>query len=204
MSESERTVQHYAHFGEVIDQRVCRQLLGNRDRYLLWIAGHDRKMDTVARVKLREKQLLRLRGIALEQIHSAALVRYLRDNRLTRIDRNLTLREFYGTLDSERSALAEHRHYVLSASSQLCATDLLDNAGDTRGLDMIRRYESAYGQYFGMFCDRARARQCKESYLLGLLLPDVKVTSERLRTTILRGDLLPTKRLPPYPLQRTA
>jgi hypothetical protein len=30
------------------------------------------------------------------------------------------------------------------------------------------------------------------------------VTSERLRTTILRGDLLPTKRLPAYPLQRTA
>jgi hypothetical protein len=204
MSESERTVHYYADFGELQDQRVCRQLLGNKPRYNLWISRHDRKMDTVAKVKARERQLLRLRGVALEQIHRAALVRYLRDYRVTGGNRDLTLREFYGTLDSQRSAVAEHKHYLLSASSQLCATDLLELAGDLRGIDMIRYYETAYGQYFSMFCDRARARQRQEPYLLGTLLPDIKATSDRLRLRILRGDLMPRKTVRAYPTRRSA
>jgi hypothetical protein len=94
-----------------------------------------------------------------------------------------------------RAALAEHRQYLVATSTQLCATELLTLANDHRGVDLIRRYESTYGQFYSMFCDRARARQTGKTYVLGALIPEVKAGADRLRARILGGDLLPTPRV---------
>jgi hypothetical protein len=150
-------------------------------------------MVTVAVQRQRDRQLLTLRALGIEQVHRAALVRYLREYGVKGRERDLTLREFYGVLDPARSVLAEHRNYLLSASSQLCALDILDMTGDQRGADLIRRYQTTYGHFFSMFCDRARARQNGIPFLLSCLIPEVKITADKLRKSILEGHLLPRK-----------
>ena len=193
MIESERTVQHCASDGEQHAQRACQQLIADMPRYSLWHARHAGHMDAVAAAKQRERQILALRAVAVEHVHRAALVRYLRDNRIVGRDRDQTLREFYGVADPRDSAIAEHKNYLIAASTQLCAADILELIGDERGIDLIRRYELSYTQYFGMFCDHARAARNRAPYMLTTLLPEVRDGTERLRLRILDSHLVPVK-----------
>jgi len=190
MDESERTVHERAARGEEIPRRVCAQLIADAPRYALWHARHEDSMTTVAAVKRRERQLVTLRSISVEQVHRTALIRYLRDYGVTGTARDETLRAFYAVVDARCAAVAEHRNFLMAASSQLCATDLLELAGDDKGVELVRKYETTYGHYFSMFCDRARATQRSATYLLSGLIPEVKGNAERLRQRILTGQLL--------------
>jgi hypothetical protein len=193
MRESERTVHETASNSRARDQRVCDQLLANQPRYSLWHIRHDHRMTPVAKLRRREQQLLELRRTGVEQIHSAALVRYLRDFSVTGADRDNTLSLFYGVVDVREAAIVEHRKYVLAASSQLCATEVLTLAGDTKGVELVNTYERAYEQYLSLFCQRARAHSAIERSLFDDLLPDVKGVAARLRQRIVAGHLLPTR-----------
>jgi hypothetical protein len=195
MLESERTVHDRAKSDEEIPKRVCAQLLADGARYVLWHARHETQMSLVAHAKQRERQIMSLRSVSIEQIHRTALVRYLRDHRVMGAARDLTLREFYGVMDPRESVIMEHRNYLVAASTQFCAADILEMIGDKHGLDLVRRYELAYNQYFGMFCDQARARQTGKAYMLEMLLPEVRDASERLRARI-----MDTRRVAPLPL----
>jgi hypothetical protein len=194
MTESENTVREYANGDRGISQRVCDQLISSEQRYSLWFARHDRRMGTVADRKQRERQIITLRAVAVEQIHRTALVRYLRDYQITGTARDQTLTEFYGVLDPQRATVAEHKSYLIAASSQLCAFELLEMTGDRRGLVMLDRYQTAYDHYFSMFCDRARAARNGAPYLLDVLIPDTKMGADALRIRIVSGQLLPPKR----------
>jgi hypothetical protein len=195
MRESERTVRHFAASGDEVLKRICGQLLGDDGRYALWHARHEGYMGTVEAAKQRERQIRSLRNIAVEQVHRTALVRYLRDNRVTGAARDDTLREFYGVMDARESALLEHRSYLVAASTQLCADEILTLVNDDAGVDLLRRYELAFGQYFTMFCDQARARRNRSTYLLSSLLPEVRSVAERWRLQLLRGDLVRVRRI---------
>jgi hypothetical protein len=192
MLESERTVHETAVQGEPRDRGVCSQLLADRARYVVWHSRHESRMETVAERGRRELQILALRGICVERLHRAALVRYFRDYRVTGPERDQTLREFYGVLEPRDAAVMEHRNYLVAASTQLCATELLELAGDHQGVELVRSYESAYMQYFSLFCERARALQNRETFLLGALLPEVHGAAERLRLRIVSGHLMPS------------
>lgn len=202
MRESEHTVLERAKCGDEIPQRICTQLLDDTARYTLWHAQHEMHMNGVANARRRERQVLKLRGLAIEQIHRTSLVRYLRDYRITGNARDRTLRAFYGINDTRDSALAEHRTYLLAASTQLCTSDILELVGDQQGDALVRSYELAYGQYFAMFCDRARALQTDKPYLLTALMPEVRDVAERLRLRILDTKLLPVR--PIYMLSAAA
>lgn len=191
MDESERTVQERAIQEEAVSSRVCSQLLSDRGRYALWHSKHDRRMCTVADARRREQQLLALRAAALEQVHCTALVRYLRDHGVTGAARDQMLAEFYGVVDPREAAIAEHRNYLVAASSHICTLELLELAGDTGGLLMLQNYELTYGQFFSLFCDRARARHEGNRYLLATLIPEARANAERLRQRVLTGSLLP-------------
>jgi hypothetical protein len=145
-------------------------------------------MQAVAGARLRERQILALRAFALEQVHRAALVRYLRDYRVVGIERTQTLREFHGILDQRDATLTAHREYLLAASSQVSAVELLQLVKDHRGAELLGDYERAYGQFFSMFCEGARAKQNRQSYLLDGLLPEVRALATRLRLRVLEGD----------------
>jgi hypothetical protein len=148
-------------------------------------------MRTVASARWRERQILRLRAFSLEQVHRTALVRYLREHRVVGVCREQTLRDFYGVVDAGEAARNEHRNYILAASSQLCANELLELVGDRTGIELTRGYELAYGQFFGMFCEYSRARRNHQRYLLTALIPEVRSTAARLRRRILDGEGLP-------------
>jgi hypothetical protein len=194
MTESEDTVHEYANGDSGIPQRVCDQLISRAQLYSLWLSRHDRRMVAVAGRKQRERQIVTLRNVAVEQIHRTALVRYLRDYQITGAARDQTLEEFYGVLDPLRATVAEHRSYLIAASSQICTFELLELTGDHRGLDMLARYQAAYGHYFSMFCDHARALRKGTAYLLGVLVPETKASADGLRARIVSGQLLPSKR----------
>lgn len=184
MRESEDAVREHAGSGEEIFRRVCSQLLANEPRYGEWHALHEAKMRNVASPRRRDPQIQALRAVAVEQVHRTALVSYLRQGRITGSARDRALGLFHGISDVRDATLAEHRSYLIAASTQVCAHDLLELVGDGDGLALIRRYELAYGQFFGMFCERAVALQTGKNYLLGSLLPEVKDVADRLRLRI--------------------
>jgi hypothetical protein len=193
--ESESSVQTCAVIGAQPARHICSQLLDNDLRYATWMSSHDRQMTVVARGRLRERQIVSLRLVATEQVHRQALVRYFRDNEIRGEQRNLVLREFYGPLDSQNAVLAAHREYTKAVSSHVCAADLLELCEDREGARLLHQYEYAYGLYFAMHCDRARARSTHRPYLLGALLPEVKAGAKGLREKLLSGDDLPSPKL---------
>jgi hypothetical protein len=193
MLESERAVDECARYGEPVPRRVCTQLLAEPMRYTLWHGRHEIRMITVAHARMRERQILALRAFTLEQIHRAALVRYLHDYRIVGVARDQTLREFHGIADTRDAALAEHREYLLATSSQISSIELLELVGDQRGIELSRDYERAYGQFFSMFCEYSRARQSRQPYLLSSLLPEVRGVATRLRRRILEGNSPPAR-----------
>ena len=156
-------------------------------------------MNGVASARLRQRQVLALRAFALEQIHGSALVRYLRDYHVVGEARDRTLRDFFGVVDSREAAVMAHRDYLLSASSQLCAFELLDLASDGRGVELLTQYEQAYSQYFSMFCEAARAKECGEPYILASLLPEVRLVADNLRRRVLEQS---TRRGPKLVMHR--
>lgn len=196
MRESERTVHERATCADEVPRRVCAQLLADETRYALWHARHENSMTTVAVVKRRERQLLALRSICVAQVHRTALLRYLRDYRIVGAARDQALRVFHGVMDARDAAIAEHRTYLVAASSHLCATELLELAGDIKGVELLRGYETVYGQYFSLFCDRSRAVERGATYLLSSLIPEVRANAERVRHRIVTGHLLPRQPVP--------
>jgi hypothetical protein len=190
MIESERAVDDCARDGEPAPRRACTQLLAEPRRYSHWHGRHEIRMDAVAHARARERQTLALRAFTLEQIHRAALVRYLRDYRVVGAERALTLREFHGIVETCDAAVAAHRDYLLAASSQVCASELLELVGDAPGVELLTSYERAYGQFFSMFCEYSRAKQTGESYLLASLLPEVRAVAVRLRARVLDDSSL--------------
>lgn len=191
MRESEDAVREHAGSGDDVWRRVCSQLIANQPRYAEWHASHEMKMWKVAGARVRGPQVGALRTVAVQQVHRTALVNYLRLGRVTGSARDSALRLFHGVSDLRDATLAEHRSYLVAASTQVCAHDLLDLVGDADGLNLIRRYEQAYTQYFAMFCERAIALQTGHSYLLGSLLPEVKNVADRLRLKIIGSTLRP-------------
>ena len=153
MLESEQAITDHASNGPPPSRRACSQVLNEPTRYVRWHVRHELRMSVVAGVRLRQRQILALRAFALEQIHSSALVRYLRDYQVVGQARDHTLREFFGVADPRDAALMAHRDYLLAASSQVCATEVLALADDTHGVELLNDYEQAYGQFFSMFCE---------------------------------------------------
>ncbi len=188
MLESERAIEDCAREGEPAPKRVCSQLLAQPPRYSRWHDSHENRMSTVADARVRRRQILALRAFALEQIHRAALVRYLRDYHVVGQQREQTLREFHGVSDPRDAALSEHRGYLLAATNQVCAAGLLEIAEDTGGAELVCEYERAFGQFFSMFCEYSRASQNREPYFLESLLPEVRGVVLRIRQRILDGD----------------
>jgi hypothetical protein len=185
MLESEQSLLDRASTGDELPRRICGQLLADGGRYALWHVRHGGHMGVVAAERRRQQQILSLRSLSVEQIHRAALVSYLRERQVTGEAREQTLREFYGVTDPTEAAIMEHRTYLLAASSQFCAADILEIIGDRRGLELLRGYELAYGQYFAMFCERARAQQAGASYLLAALIPEVRDVAGHIRTRLM-------------------
>lgn len=191
MDESERTVHAGAAREEGAVQRVCRQVVSDDVRYRFWLTRHEPSMTQVAHSKHRREQIIQLRRNAIQQVHKTALVRYLRDYRITGKDRALTLAEFHWVTDTLQAAITEHNIYLMSASTGYCAEALLAMVEDKHGLEMIQNYRETYGQFFAMYCGRARARRRGRRYLLSGLIPELQLNAAKAREELLAGHCMP-------------
>jgi len=194
MRESERMVHEAASCGEPRVRSVCSQLLANQVRYFIWHSKHESRMEPIARLRRRELQLLELRRASVEFVHRAALVKYFSDYQVRGPARDRVLRGFFGPQDSRDAAILAHRSYLVAASSQLCATELLRLADDQAGIEQIQFYETVYAQYFGLFCNRLHAAPNGDRSLLDELVPEVRGVAERLRLQLLATNLRPVAR----------
>lgn len=200
MRESERTIRERACGPEESVAAICRRVLTDRARYAIWHARHEKHMQTVARQQRRDDQILALRAVSLQQIHRTALVRVVRERGITGAARDTLLREFYGVLDPREAAITEHRNYLDAASTAICVAELLSLADDDDGVLLLKRYETAYHEYFGMFCDRSRVSRGNQRGLVDALLPEMRMEAEGLRRRVLAGEALPGPILPKKPL----
>jgi hypothetical protein len=191
MDESEKMVHAGAARGQDSVGRVCRQLISDEARYRFWLVRHDQRMNQVALSKTQPDQIIGLRSAALAQVHKTALVCYLRDYKITGRNRDLALAEFYGVIDTQQATIAAHQSYLLSASTGLCAEELLAMVSDTHGLRMIWDYREAYGQFFSMYCSRARAHRLGKRYLLSGFIPELKLKTTQIRKSLMTGQQLP-------------
>ena len=188
MLESEQAITDNARHGPAIIRRVCRELLSQPTRYAAWHARHEHRMGAVAEACLRQRQILALRAFALEQIHRSALVCYLRNHAIKGEARDRMLRNFFGVVDAREAALIAHRDYLLAASSQVCAMELLDLASDRRGIELLIEYQQAYGHFFMLLCESSRAHREGDPGLRSILLPEVRAVATSLRRRILESD----------------
>lgn len=193
MSESETAIRRGAARADTTAGRVCRQVVDDPRRYSIWHGWHDTRMSSVAKRVERQRQILALRSVHLEQVHRTALVRYFRKHGITGEARDQTLLEFYGMADPKRAAIAEHRAFLISVSSQVCAHRLLKLVGDHHGLALIQDYQGVFMQYFAMFCDDARASLTDSAFLLRGLIPEAKAEADALRGRVLGGEGLPAR-----------
>jgi len=191
MDESERTVHAGAARGDGAVRRVCQQLISSEMRYRFWINRHQQPMNQVAESKYRNQQILKLRRAAVQQVHKTALVRYLSDYHITGKERTLTLAEFHGVTDPVQAAINEHHYYLLSASTGYCAEALLEMVADKHGLSMLHNYRETYGQFFSLYCGRARAARRGKRYLLEEMVPELKASAGQIRENILAGHAMP-------------
>jgi len=156
MRESEAHVEVTARTGDAEQRLITGRLLAEPRAYLRWEAEHSRLMLKVADHRRVPQQALELRATSLALIHRKALFEYLRDRRVTGAARHQVLELFYGMRDYATSVIAEHGHYLRSASSGYCSCHLggvllRDPAFDAA----ITRYEVRYTDYFRVFCDAA-------------------------------------------------
>jgi hypothetical protein len=193
MRVSEDTLRQQAAHGDAVLRPVCSALLADEPRFALWRARHGREMDSVARVRGQEQQILALRTVAVRQVQRTALGAYLRTQPLSDEERVDTLLEFYRVTDVRTSAAAEDRNYLIAASSRLCAAVLLEMSGDIAGVKLIDEYERTYHHYFAAFCESARAEGRRQRYLLEPLVPALRDDAERVRRRTLEGEALPLR-----------
>ena len=197
MRESERIVHETATRGAAPERGICGQLVSDPGLYSEWYARHAHRMQRVGSLLRPESQLLDLRRACIEELHRAALVRTLRDFDVSREERDRTLCLFSGVANARKAAVLEHRNYLQAATSQLCTTRLLALAGDTRGRELISRYERAFAQHFRLFCEQTRRGEAGHHRLLDELRQKVTWVARGLLKRILGGDFEPSA--PPLP-----
>jgi hypothetical protein len=140
-----------------------------------------------------EARKIALRSAALTLIHRKALFEYLRDKKIRGGDRQRLLAHFHSGSDYATSVVAEHGNYLRSAASFICSCHVGRRVMlDARFDQPLARYEEAFTEYFGTFCDAALARNEDEAgaYSRSLLIP-LKHGVNELRDALLGGRSLP-------------
>lgn len=165
-----------------------RHVLNDGVRYHSWEVSHAKLMRNAATAREPRTQAFSLRETTLRMIHRRGLFDYLRTHKLTGAARERLFEIFYGPMDFRGAVLYEHRQYVLAASSGYCGEVLIEAVDDTRGLEMLDRYEELYRDYFEVFGRFVTAEVTGDQSLVSVLRPAMlyqRAVTDRLRLQIL-------------------
>jgi hypothetical protein len=188
MEYSERHLTFTARSGAAPEAQLASRLLENVSLYRSWEHSHGRLMQAVAGVP-QQAAPLELRKVAFLTLHRKAPFEYLRDRHITGVTRRRLIEALFGAQQSYgRSLVREHEAYVSSACSLLCADSLCSAVlGDEDFCEALEKYESAYAEYYRVYCDSLLAEQSGESAPMSALLPYLRYQLKIIRDHMLAG-----------------
>jgi hypothetical protein len=188
MEYSERHLSLTARSGAPAEAQLATRLLENVVLYRSWEHSHGRLMQAVARAP-RQTAPVELRKVAFLTLHRKAPFEYLRERHITGLQRRQLIQALFGGQQSYgRSLVREHEAYVSSACSLLCADSLCSAVlGDEHFCDALAKYESAYAEYYRVYCDSLLAEQSGEIAPMSALLPYLRYQLKIIRDHMLAG-----------------
>ena len=188
MEYSERHLSFTARSGAASEAQLASRLLENVVLYRSWEHSHGRLMQAVAAAP-RQTAPVELRKVTFLTLHRKAPFQYLRDRHITGLARRQLIRALFGTQQSYgRSLVREHEAYVSSACSLLCADSLCSAVlGDEEFCDALEKYESAYAEYYRVYCDSLLAEHSGESSPMSALLPYLRYQLKTIRDHMMAG-----------------
>lgn len=170
-----------ARIGHVARQEDCHaacaasRVMESTHAWRDWSASHIRLLDSIATQRRAPGQVRAVRRMALSTIHRKAPFECLRDLRLQgRVQRRF-FESLYGSQDTSRSMVLEHRSFVSAMCSYVCVEDFCGLGTLLR----IRSYERIYSRYW-----RARAAAILGADMLAGQRPEARPL-ERLRQHVL-------------------
>jgi hypothetical protein len=188
MEYSERHLSLTARSGAHNDAQIAARLLENVVLYRSWEHSHGRLMQAVAAAPPQTVPK-ELRKVTFLTLHRKAPFQYLRDRHITGVARRQLIQALFGTQQSYgRSLVREHEAYVSSACSLLCADSLCSAVlGDEDFCEALEKYESAYAEYYRVYCDSLLAEQSGEISPMSALLPYLRYQLKIIRDHMLAG-----------------
>jgi hypothetical protein len=188
MEYSERHLSLTARSGSNSEAQLALRLLENVVLYRSWEHSHGRLMQAVAAAP-RQTAPMELRKVTFLTLHRKAPFQYLRDRHITGAARRQLIRALFGTQRSYgRLLVREHEAYVSSACSLLCADSLCSAVlGDEHFCEALEKYESAYAEYYRVYCDSLLAEQSGDSAPMSALLPYLRYQLKIIRDHMLAG-----------------
>lgn len=155
MEASEYALEHAAQSPEIDKGRIASTVISDNRIYRTWENAHAELLIPAARQRSDQKLLAELRRSQVTLVQHRALFRYLDNNQIRGEKRKQILRLFHSTLDFQDAVLREHRRFMFAVSSRISTRHISHFMADTSGDVLIRRYEQAYDQYFGLKCEVA-------------------------------------------------
>jgi hypothetical protein len=186
MRESTDRVETALRSGNLQEQLVAHRLMESAAAWMAWESEHSSLMREVAEHRLRRTQAAVLKKAAFRLIHRKALFEYLRTSALRGDARQRLVAAFHPTRSYAHAVVAEHGLYLRKACSLLCTSHLGGAVVRDSGFrDPMRRYESLYAEYFGMFCRSHFGLEGAADASQEALLPLLKTDVERCRRSIM-------------------
>lgn len=185
MKESVIALESAASSEALDTSRLAKQVLGDAKIHSLWESHHAQLLVPVAEHGKRQPQLLELRKLETKQLHRSSLITFIRKHQITGSTRDRLFAVFYGPQDPVNAILTEHRNYLLSGSSRMCADHLIDVMHDSTSQDLLRLYASAYETYFSLYCYVVCARDNALADAIMITMHDARQRVNRLRKRLL-------------------
>jgi hypothetical protein len=188
MEYSERHLTHTARSGAPSEAQLANRLLENVSMYRSWEHSHGRLMQTVASAS-RQTIPLELRKVTFLTLHRKAPFEYLRERHITGLARRQLIQALFGAQQAYgRCLVREHEAYVSSACSLMCADSLCGVVlGDEAFCEALEKYESAYAEYYRVYCDSLLSEQAGEIAPMSALLPYLRYQLKIIRDHMLAG-----------------
>jgi hypothetical protein len=191
MRESERRLEAATESGTPDESLWATRLLGDGAVFKHWESEHARHMREIARERRRQRQLGALRSVTFGVIHRKALFEYLRTEAPRGEERRRVVALFHGARAYSDALIAEHRSFIRSTCSHLCANHIgAEVLGDREFAEPFEEYERLFREYFQLYC-RALTAGPEAAGLDGALLPCLKFEINVQRRLILAGRAAP-------------
>jgi hypothetical protein len=189
MQYSEQCLVRAAQSSAPPRSQIAARLLHDAPLHRRWEHSHGRLMRAIAALARTDSKISELRRVAFLMLHRKAPFEYMRDRHVTGPQRRHLIRALFGTQDYAQCLVREHRAFLSSACSFICADALCGEVlGDAAFCEALAHYQSAYDEYYRAYGDSLLAQFSGESSALQSLLPYLRYQLKIIRDHMLSGN----------------